>query len=132
MGMRTSPRPTIPTSDQSCDAGAASIVLTTTQPRNAAEGKAECSAGTVASTSDELEAADGHEESARAHHDGKGGSRIHTEEADENHTGRIQANAELHEGTKDGIGGDGEPEFTASESESVTSGRSKAKLGSEH
>lgn len=89
----------------------------------AAQRQAECGAQVVGLAADELDARDGHQEGARAHHDGEGGAGIHAEDADEHHARRVEADAERHEGAEDEVACDADPELRAGERQRLASGR---------
>ena len=71
--------------------------------RHSAQGEADGRAQAVALVLDELQAPDGHEERAGAHHDRKGGLGIHAEQADQDQARTVEADPDLHERAQDEV-----------------------------
>ena len=70
-------------------------------------------AGAVAARAHEALAADRHQEGARTHHDRKGRQRVHAEQAHEHEAGRVQPDAQHHQGAQQETDGDREHQATA-------------------
>ena len=70
-----------------------------TPPRRQAQGGAQA----VALVADELQAADGHEERAGAHHDREGGLGVHAQQAHQDQAGPVEADSHLHERAQDEV-----------------------------
>ena len=73
--------------------------------QRAAEREAERRAQVIAVLADELQAADGHQERARAHHDRECRRRVHAEQADQDHARRVEPDAERHQRAEHEVAG---------------------------
>ena len=62
----------------------------------------------VGALADEPQAADRHQERARAHHDRERRRRVHPEQADQDHARRVEADAERHQRAEQEVAGDGD------------------------
>ena len=80
----------------------------------------------------ELDAADRHQERARAHHDRKRGRRRHPQQVDQDHARRVEADPEHHQRAEGEVSGQPDAELRAGEAERIAAGGKQLQRGHQH
>ena len=95
----------------------------------AAEGEADRHLGRVSVAQHEAGTRHRHQKCSGAHHDGESRGGIHSQQPDECHAGRIEANTERADGAKHSIREDGEQQLVAGEAQCIAAGRETGRAG---